>query len=76
MLDVACSAAALPAADPPVVRVVGSPAAMSDAGGNVRVVCRVRPQNASEVGMGGTPVCTFDKTGTAVIVDVRARRRG
>ena len=45
--------------------------AMSDSG-NVRVVCRVRPQNASELALGGTPICNFDKSGKNIIVDVRS----
>ncbi len=37
----------------------------------MRVVCRVRPQNAAEAGSGGAPVCVVDRSGKNIVVDVR-----
>ncbi|CAG8645454.1 4544_t:CDS:10, partial [Gigaspora margarita] len=46
---------------------------MSQAGNNIRVVCRFRPQNSREIREGGVPIITFDENGESCRMEVTIR---
>jgi kinesin family protein 5 len=46
---------------------------MGDTGNNIKVVCRIRPQNKREIAEGGTIVVEPDEDLTSIHIDVSER---
>lgn len=42
----------------------------TNAGNNIKVVCRFRPQNKREIAEGGVPIINYDENGETCRMDV------